>query len=432
MIGWRLFLFLFCCLSIASPCRAQAESPYPIVWRDLTQIQNALGTGDPHWDGESLLFSNEQHQIRFFPGRRKADVNGTTVWLNAPATGSIAARDWRLAGTDLDLLQISLLPTPEADSVPEPLRVMLDPGHGGDDTGASCGNPAVREKDLTLAIAKRVGELLKRSGMRVAYTRTRDVTLSLDERVRLARKHRPDLFVSLHANHAANTNATGVETYVLPPSGFPGTAEGSPARGWQIGNRNDYHNTLLGFAIHRRLAALTNTVDRGLKRQAFFVLRENGCPATLLEFGFLSNRDETLLMKTEAWQAACAEAIVEGILGYARRVTALDRAVAEKRARDAELNERWRRHLAERDRASQPAPTEAAPPPAARETVPEVPPSASLSAPPPRRNTDTGLSDARIARVSGTAPAVPILRGTNVAPAELNTLIDFYGAGTVE
>ncbi|MDX9866362.1 MAG: N-acetylmuramoyl-L-alanine amidase [Kiritimatiellia bacterium] len=414
MIGWRLFLFPLCCLLAASPCRAQAESPYPIAWRGLAQIRDALGTADPHWDGDSLLFSNRQNRVRFFPGRRKAEVNGTTVWLNAPVGGSVAAGDWRLAGTDLDLLQLSLLPPPDADGATQPLLVMLDPGHGGDDNGASCGNPPVREKDLTLAMAKRVGELLKRSGMRVAYTRTRDVTLTLDERVRLARRHRADLFVSLHANHAANTNATGVETYVLPPSGFPGTSEGSPARGWQIGNRNDYHNTLLGFAVHRHLAALTNTVDRGLKRQSFFVLRENGCPAVLLEFGFLSNRDETLLMKTEPWQAARAQAIAAGVLGYARDVTALDRAVAEKRARDAELNERWRRRLAEQSGQARPAPEDTA------ATAPSLNP-----------NT-TNTPDTRVARASGAALAAPILQGTNVAPAELNTLIDFYGAGTVE
>jgi N-acetylmuramoyl-L-alanine amidase len=317
-----------------------------IPWRSLKHVQTSIGVTNYTWDGDSLCFSNAQTLLRFYPGRRKADVNGTAVWLNAPAEGAAADGSWRLAGVDLDLLRLGILLRDEGDA--KPLRVLLDPGHGGNDEGASSGSPAIKEKDLTLALARRIGAQLKRAGLHVDYTRTRDATLSLDERSRIARRKKADLFISVHANHAGNSDACGVETYVLPPSGYPGTAEGSRARGWQIGNRNDFHNTLLGFSIHRNLAATPGTVDRGLKRQSFFVLRETSCPAVLLEFGFLSNPTEARRMLCADWQERSAEAVAAGVLAYARKVEALDRAVADKRKRDAEANERWRRHLAEK------------------------------------------------------------------------------------
>ncbi|MDD4017174.1 MAG: N-acetylmuramoyl-L-alanine amidase [Kiritimatiellae bacterium] len=365
-------------------------------------MQQVIGATNYTWNGDSLSFSNSQHNIRFYQGRRKADVDGTTVWLNIQPNGSVPGGDWRLGAVDLDLFQLCVLP--QAEGNPKPLRILLDPGHGGDDNGACSENPPLKEKELTLALAKRIAGHLKKAGLHVDLTRTRDSTLTLAERVRLARKKKADIFLSIHANHAGNTEATGVETYVLPPSGYPGTAEGSRPRGWQIGNRNDYHNTLLGFSIHSKLAVQTNATDRGLKRQSFFVLRETGCPAVLLEFGFLSNRGETLRMLTSSWQEQCAAAVTAGVTAYAKRLGALDQAVAEKRARDAEANERWRRHLAS--------------------VKTNAPPLTPVSPPLP----EPVATNPTYAASSPSA----FFRGTNTAPAEVNTLIDFYTTGTLE
>ena len=353
-------LLLFCAVCGIAP-RAEAEPA--IQWRSLKHVQTAIGITNYTWDGDSICFSNAQNQIRLYSGRRKADVNGTVLWLNAPTEGVATDGSWRLAGVDLDFLRLAVLPKKEGGA--KPLRVLLDPGHGGADEGASSSSPAIKEKDLTLAIAKRIGAHLKKAGLRVDYTRDNDATLSLDERSRIARKKKVDLFISIHANHASSSDACGVETYVLPPSGYPGTAEGSRTRGWQVGNRNDYHNTLLGYSIHKNLAAGTNTVDRGLKRQSFFVLRETSCPAVLLEFGFLSNTDEARRMLRADWQERSAKAVAAGILSYAKKVDALDLAVAEKRKQDAEANERWRQHLASLEKEKRDA--QAAPPVAAPE-----------------------------------------------------------------
>lgn len=383
--------FLLLCALCGAAGRADAEPA--IQWRSLKHVQTAIGITNYMWDGDSICFSNAQTQLRFYSGRRKAEVNGTVFWLNAPAEGIATDGSWKLAGVDLDFLRLAILPRKEGGA--KPLRVLLDPGHGGTDEGASSKSPAIKEKDLTLALAKRIGTHLKKAGLHVDYTRTNDVTLALDERSRIARKKKVDLFISIHANHAASAEACGVETYVLPPSGYPGTAEGSRTRGWQVGNRNDYHNTLLGFSIHKNLAAPTNAVDRGLKRQSFFVLRETSCPAVLLEFGFLSNTAEAKRMLRTDWQERSAKAVATGILTYAKKVDALDLAVAEKRKQDAEANERWRLHLAAQEKEKRAA---KAPPPAAPVPVP---------APAP-------------------APANTATNKTKAAPPKLDSIFEFY------
>lgn len=382
-----------------------------VPWRSLAYVQSAFGVTNYAWDGDSICFSNSHNLVRFYQGRRRLDVNGTTVWLNALPDGSVTSGNWRLASVDLDFLQLAVLPQEESDL--KPIRVILDPGHGGEDDGASSKEPLVREKDLTLAMALQIGKKLEAAGLTVTYTRTNDTTLALDDRSRQARQAAADVFVSVHANYAGNADASGVETYVLPASGFPGTADGSRTRGWQIGNRNDYHNALLGFSIHRNLSVLNQGGDRGLKRQSYFVLRETSCPAVLLEFGFLSNQADTRKMLDPGWQDKCAASISDGILSYAKKVDTLDKAVAEKRKREAEANERWRLHLATQATAA--ATPKAAPP--------------ALSNAPIHL---AGILSPASNRLCVVANHTASFTGTNAIPAGLDTLIDFYENGTVE
>jgi len=308
--------------------------------RSLKETQRALGFTNFIWNGDSVTLSNDTHCVRFYQGRRKADINNVSVWLNVAPDGVIADDAWRITKTDLDFLQISILP--ETNGPQKKLRVMIDPGHGGSDTGAVNKKANVKEKEINLAVAQAVGTLLTSNKMEVIYTRTHDETLSLDDRSRLARKRKADLFISIHANFADNTNASGVETYITQPPGFAGTTPITKARGFQIGNAYDYQNTMLGFEIHRRLCQLTpDTVDRGLKRQAFYVLREISCPATLIEVGFLSNPDEVRRMVDKNWQASCAQSIAAGVLAYASKLEALSERIAEKRAQETKQNEAW-------------------------------------------------------------------------------------------
>ncbi len=357
----HLTVMLTLALAFVSRGAAQTNAPASAAgWAKMPVLQEALGVTNFTWDGDSVGLSNDNHHVRFFAGRRRAEVNGTAVWLNVTPCGSVSSGDWRVASADLDLLRLAVLPRREGDL--RPMRVLLDPGHGGEDNGAVIAEPAIREKELTLALARRIGACLTNAGLEVAYTRTNDVTLSLSDRSRLARERQADVFVSVHANYATNGAASGVETFILPACGFAGTHDGSPARGWLPANRNDYHNTLLGYSVHSRLAELGETLDRGLKRQGFFVLRETPCPAVLVEFGFLSNSEERARMRGEAWQQDCASAIAEGIRTYARKVHDLEQAVADKRTRDAEADARWLQHLAGLQTTSQTVAQAVAPP----------------------------------------------------------------------
>ena len=318
------------CVMLLWALAAGAQPPVPS--KTLSQAQAALGFSDYVWDGDSVCLSDASRVVRFYQGRRKAEVNNVVVWLNAAPDGNVKAGEWRIAGIDLDFLALAMLPR-DCNAI-KPLRVMVDAGHGGMDDGAVSRAPAVSEKTLTLSLARNVGQRLEGMGMQVVYTRTNDVAVSLEERSRMARKAKADVFVSIHANFASNTNACGPETYVVTPAGFAGTTENSKARGFQIGNANDFHNTLLGYSIHKHLMQVDPDVpDRGLKRQSFFVLREISCPSVLVEVGFLSNTAETKKMLAAEWQDDCAQAIMRGVIEYARKTDTLTLAVDKKRQR---------------------------------------------------------------------------------------------------
>jgi len=335
MITLRILFFSL----LLAVLRSSAAEPRRVP---LDDVKRTLCSSNVVWDGDSVLFSNDQNRVRFYAGRRRADVNDVTVWLNALPAGNVSSGTWQIAAADLDLLGVTML---ETNAPPRPLRVVLDAGHGGADDGASGDDPYVCEKELTLDLARRTAAALDTNVFDIVLTRTNDLTLALDERVAQAVRTNADLFVSLHGNFAANREAVGVETYVLASPGFPGTSEGSPARGWSSGQAFDAFSTAAGHAVHARLAACstaqTNGVDRGLKRAYFYVLREAKCPAVLVEVGFLSNTAEAALLTNEIHRATLSQALANGIADYARRRPAVQERVAELRTRDAERARRW-------------------------------------------------------------------------------------------
>ncbi|NBV48961.1 MAG: N-acetylmuramoyl-L-alanine amidase, partial [Verrucomicrobia bacterium] len=138
-----------------------------------------------------------------------------------------------------------------------PRRVLLDPGHGGKDTGKVNGALKYNEKAATLDTAARLKILLERQGYEVLFTRTKDVFLDLDDRAALATKLGADLFISLHYNAGptGDTSADGVETYCLTPAGQRSTNAGKAksTTAAEPGNRFDSANVLLAWSIQRRM-----------------------------------------------------------------------------------------------------------------------------------------------------------------------------------
>lgn len=218
-----------------------------------------------------------------------------------------------------------------------PLRVVLDPGHGGDDPGAS---GAVREKVVTLAIAHRLAALLRdRIGADVTLTRTGDESVSLAERTRRANAARGDLFVSIHANASARHAARGVETYYLD-----NTNDQATLRLASIENRRIGTATLERTSLDRILSSLVqggkhqpsvdlaehvqrgivgrlrdewpDVVDLGVKHGPFYVLMGAYMPCILVETSFLTHAEEGRRLATPGYQGALADGIFRGIAAF--------------------------------------------------------------------------------------------------------------------
>jgi N-acetylmuramoyl-L-alanine amidase len=283
------------------------------TWQPVSAVESLLGSTNRLWNGDSLCVSNSQHTLRFFAGRRRCEIDGTAVWLHAPFEGTGGSNDFRIAAADVSgTIQAILSPT----GAPTAHRtIVLDPGHGGEDSGARCLAPEISERTFTFDLALRVSNLLARADLPVVLTRAADQFVALEDRTRMASNAHAAVFVSLHANFAANATASGVETYAMPFAGWPGTADESRTDPSCEGNLSDTENARLGFAIHSRLAPLGLT-DRGFKRARYAVLRHAPCPAVLVECGFLSHTNDTRLLSDPAYRDLLATAIADGIIAY--------------------------------------------------------------------------------------------------------------------
>lgn len=223
-------------------------------------------------------------------------------------------------------------PEPDAD------LVVIDPGHGGPDYGAK-GPAGVLEKDVVLAVARRLGTALEREGFRVLYTREVDEFVSLPDRTERANRARADLYLSIHANASSDTHVRGAETYFLSLDASDeearqvaltenrvfdspdAAADSGDLVGSILGDmiRTDHlrASSEVAVAIQRHLDALPGE-SRGVKQAPFVVLMGVNMPAALLEIGFLTHRDEERKLANAAHQAAIAEAIAAGV-GEARK-----------------------------------------------------------------------------------------------------------------
>jgi N-acetylmuramoyl-L-alanine amidase len=271
------------------------------------------GFAAPAVTADRILVSNRDHTLLFTPRKRAAVIDGLLVYLNAPVTEY--NRTWCV--TKVDISQVLLPLTKNAKGRPRKGRpvVVLDPGHGGMDSGA-VGQSKATEKELVLDIARRVRRKLKGSGLTVRLTRDGDSILNLSTRCAKAWEWQADAFVSIHINSASNREASGLETHVLPAPGFPSTAGNSKTDRRTMGNRHDRGSIRLAHFVHKGVLTLVGGTDRGIRRSRFNVLCSAPCPAVLLECGFLSNRKEEAKLRKESHREAIAEGIARGLLTY--------------------------------------------------------------------------------------------------------------------
>jgi N-acetylmuramoyl-L-alanine amidase len=211
-------------------------------------------------------------------------------------------------------------------------RVVLDPGHGGENLGTSSAG-GLLEKELTLDLSTRVRQLLVKKGIDVVLTRTRDDTLSLKDRATVANAQRGDIFVSIHLNSLEPSTLRGVETYYLGPSERREhdqiAAKENEHSGYSLADMRTLLESIYGDArreeskrlaeavqdsVVRRLRGVDPQIkDRGVKMAPFIVLVATDMPAILAEVSCLSNPVEGQRLRTAAYRQTIAEALAAGI-----------------------------------------------------------------------------------------------------------------------
>lgn len=220
--------------------------------------------------------------------------------------------------------------------------VAIDAGHGGKDPGA-IGRKGTREKDIVLAISKRLKNLIDNEpGMRAFMTRSGDTFIPLRNRIQKASKNNADIFLSIHADAAHNRKAKGSSVYVLSQGGASSEAarilakrenESDKIGGVSLENKDDVLKSVLvdlsqtatidasidlAEDILKELALVGNILRDKVEQAGFAVLKSPDIPSVLVETAFISNPQEEKRLKTAAHQQKLATAILKGLRRYAK------------------------------------------------------------------------------------------------------------------
>lgn len=297
---------------------APPPSDLPVFWhekekyvtvRDLARLYGMDVAGPA---AQRITLQNRSQTLIFKTDSREVQVDGVLVWLHAPL--ALVRNRWAIREVDARLVLDPLVrPARHLRGVGHRV-VVIDPGHGGTDTGAR-GKRGLEEKRVVLDLARRLRAHLVKAGLRVYMTRENDRFIELDERCRKAERWGADFFISIHLNSAGNPTANGLETYVLAAAGYESTAGGLSNLN-QPGNRFEAANGVAGYMVQRAIATRMGSTDRGVRRSRFLVLRNAPCPAVLVECAFVSNPAEEEKLLQEAHREALAQSLARGTLNY--------------------------------------------------------------------------------------------------------------------
>jgi N-acetylmuramoyl-L-alanine amidase len=323
-----------------------------------TQVVLRLSAAAP----SSTTSSEKSFQVRFsetrlappFPERKYDDplvsavrFAGDTVTIEFREANT-AARAYPLTSPDRLVIEVgrrAAASAPPLESAAPaaaatPLTVVVDPGHGGTETGA-IGPGGLQEKDATLEIAKRVAAALPRVlACRTVLTRETDVLISLDDRTSIANHEKADLFLSIHANSSRSSSAQGSETYYLSleasdkiaqeVASRENAAAGAPAAptGGSANPERDFilwdlaqsahlkESSEIAEAIQVELNAVSDTGSRGIKQAPFRVLVGATMPAVLVEVAFISNVEQEKKLRNPEFQQAIADAVARAVARF--------------------------------------------------------------------------------------------------------------------
>jgi N-acetylmuramoyl-L-alanine amidase len=279
-------------------------------------------------------------------------AGSATNSIPAPNKGSLTKTLSAKSKGKPDLIQPAATPQPTHDgqsTLTRTLglkigRIVIDPGHGGHDTG-TIGPTGLMEKDLCLDVALRLGKLIQQKlpGAEIVYTRSDDTFIPLEERTNIANEAKADLFISVHANSSPDHAARGVETYYLNLKGSPEAMEVAArenaasdhgvhdlqdlvkqiARTEKIDESKELAEDIQDSLSRRMQKTAKPMKNRGVRKAPFVVLIGADMPSILTEISFLSNpADEALLKKPEHRQRI-AEGVFQGVSNYLQNMNSV-------------------------------------------------------------------------------------------------------------
>jgi N-acetylmuramoyl-L-alanine amidase len=225
--------------------------------------------------------------------------------------------------------------------------VVIDAGHGGHDPG--CLGSKTKEKDVTLSIALKLGNLITKNfpNVKVVYTRKTDVFVELYKRAQIANDNKADLFISVHCNANPSKNPYGVETYVMGLHKSQANLEVAQKENATILMEDSYSNNYDGFdpssteayiifslyqnayldqslslatKVQKQMKDKVGLYDRGVKQAGFLVLYKTAMPSILIEAGFLSNLKDEQFLLTEQGQESIASGLFRAFKEYRNEV----------------------------------------------------------------------------------------------------------------
>lgn len=273
----------------------------------VARISNSLSLGRPGRSLRGAVGSNELYinNLKFILSYPIAEVNGEPIVSRMDLTKVIepVLRPSRIKGAE------------KVDTI------ILDPGHGGHDAGATC--PWGSEKNFALDVALRSKQILEQHGFKVLMTRSTDVFIPLEDRARFASRFSNALFISIHFN-SGGPAASGLETYTLAPRGVPSMMADEPSRISDLdlcrGNARDAENMALATATHASLVCRSQLYDRGIKRARFVVIRDIAIPGVLIEGGFLSSPNDSRKVASTQYRQNMAFCIASAVQNYRNAV----------------------------------------------------------------------------------------------------------------
>jgi N-acetylmuramoyl-L-alanine amidase len=338
--------------SLPNPDRVVVDFDHTTSRRTLKHTLNhstlitRLRSGQPNTGTLRLVFETRQAVV--VKTRPWSSANGTLQGLRIELTKKQGLKQTYHPVKTVAFAKTSTRPALSVSAKKEPPRhlrdvvVVLDPGHGGKDPGAT-GMRHSAEKHVVLAIALKLKQLIDRQpGMRAVLTRNGDYYVGLRERMAIARRNNADIFVAIHADAFNNHNSNGASVFALSPRGATSEAarwlaekeNHSELGGVNLSELDDQNGAVrtvlldlsqtatigasvqMGSRVLRGLDSVTTLHNNKVEQARFVVLKSPDIPSILIETGFISNPREEKNLTNPAYQMRMTQAIFQGIKGY--------------------------------------------------------------------------------------------------------------------